>query len=232
MPLFQFRINGNPDETLTFAVKKIVNAGYTGRNQAEVQKHIDELKEKGIPGPDEIPMYFPKFKELLTQEEMVEALDFVGHTGEAEYVLLCTNGEVYVAAGSDHTDRVLEQVSIPKAKQMYPNFISRDVWRLSEVRGHFDQIILRSRVKHGGKELLFQEAPLAALLSPDELLERVEKIVNDTEGLVIYSGTVAARVDLDCTPVFVTELDDPVKSRKLTCSYRLEPVTGWFLGKL
>jgi hypothetical protein len=231
LPLLQFRVNGNPDDVVTFAVQKIVNAGYTGRNQAEVRKHIDELKQKGIPGPDEIPMYFPKFKERLTQAECVEALDFTGHTGEAEYVLLCAREEVYVAAGSDHTDRVLEQISIPKAKQFYPNFISREVWRLSEIRDHFDKIILRSRVEHDGRKVIFQEAPLAALISPDDLLERVKKITGDTEGLVIYSGTVAAKADLDCTPVFEAELDDPVTARKLTCGYRLEPVTAWFRGK-
>lgn len=231
MTLLQFRINGNSDDILTFNVKKLVNAGYTGRNQEEVQQHIDELKEKGIPGPDEIPTYFPKFKDRLTQAAVVETLDQVGHTGEAEYVLLCSGDEIYVAAGSDHTDRVLEQTSIPKAKQYFPNFISQDVWRLSEIRDCFDKIILRSHVEHEGKKILFQEAPLSALLAPAELLERVRKIVKDTEGLVIYSGTVAAKADLDCTPVFEAELDDPVNLRKLTCSYRLEPVTTWFQGK-
>jgi hypothetical protein len=231
LPLLKFRIDANPADILTFEVKKIINAGYTGRNQAEVQKHIDELKEKGIPGPDEIPTYFPKYKERITQEEDIEALDTAGHTGEAEYVLLCTDQEIYVTVGSDHTDRLLEQASIPKAKQHYPNFISRDVWKLSQIRAHFDQIILRSRIEHEGKKIIFQEAPLSAMLSPDDLLERVKKIVIDTDGLVIYSGTIAAKADLDCTPVFETELEDPVRNLKLSCSYRLRPVTTWFKGK-
>ncbi len=230
MPLLQFRINGDPNDILEFTVKKIVNAGYTGRDQKEVQKHIDELKEKGIPGPEEIPTYFPKFKDRITQTNKAETLDQAGHTGEAEYVLLCTREEVYVAAGSDHTDRVLEQTSIPRAKQLFPNFISEDVWRLSEIRNHFDSIILRSHTEHEGKKILFQEAPLAALLSPDELLERVKNIVSDTDGLVVYSGTVAAMADMDCTPVFEAELDDPISSRKLTCNYRLVPLTTWFHG--
>jgi len=231
LPVLKFRINGNPDDILTFEVKKLVNAGYTGRNQEEVQKHIDELKEKGIPGPDEIPTYFPKFRDRLTQEEVVEALDEVGHTGEAEYVLLCTGEEIYVAVGSDHTDRVLEQVSIPKAKQIYPNFISRNVWRLSEIRDHFDKIILRSRVEHKGKKILFQETLLSAILPPDDLVGRVKKIVSDTEGLVIYSGTVGAKEVIDCTTLFETELEDPIRNLKLTCKYRLEVVSTWFKGK-
>ncbi len=230
MATYKFTINGNPDDILSFEVKKIINAGYTGRNQEEVQKHIDELKEKGIPGPDEIPTYFPKFKDRITQEEKAETLDEIGHTGEAEYVLLCCKDEIYVAAGSDHTDRVIEQASIPKAKQIFPNFISGDVWKLSEIRDHFDKIILRAIVDQNGEKVTFQEAPLSAMLSPDELYERVKEIVKDTDGLVIYSGTVAALVDLDCTPNFVTELDDPVTGRKLSCKYKLEKVSSWFLG--
>lgn len=231
MATLNFKINGNPDDVLAFEVKKIVNAGYTGRNREEVQKHIDELKEKGIPGPDEIPTYYPKFRDRLTQDEEVEALDRKGHTGEAEYVLLCAGDEIYVAAGSDHTDRLIEQSSIPKAKQVYPNFISKDVWKLSEIRDHFDKIMLRGVIEQDGKERVFQEAPLSALLSPDELYALVQKIVSDTDGLVIYSGTVAALEDLDCTHVFKTELEDQVKGRKLCCSYRLKTMDSWFKGK-
>ena len=36
---------------LRFAYARMVNAGYTGRNQAEVRRHIEELSRKGIPGP-------------------------------------------------------------------------------------------------------------------------------------------------------------------------------------
>ncbi|MEJ2024831.1 MAG: DUF2848 family protein [Deltaproteobacteria bacterium] len=33
----------------------MVNAGYVGRNQDEVRRHINELAEKGIPGPKKVP---------------------------------------------------------------------------------------------------------------------------------------------------------------------------------
>jgi len=38
-------------EPLDFNYQRMVNAGYVGRNQAEVRRHIEELAEKGIPGP-------------------------------------------------------------------------------------------------------------------------------------------------------------------------------------
>ncbi len=230
MPVLEFRINGNPNEILKFEVKKMINAGYTGRNQEEVQKHIDELKEKGIPAPDETPTYFAKFNDRITQDETIEVLDETDHSGEAEYVLLCTGNEIYVAAGSDHTDRKLEEDDIPKAKQVYPNTISKDVWRLSDVKDYWDEIILRGWVELEGRKVVYQEAPLAALLSPWDLLERIKKIVDlpSLEGLVIYSGTVAGKVEVDYSPFFEAQLEDPKRKLVLSSGYRLVPVNKWF----
>lgn len=230
MPVFQFTINGDPGAVLNYEIKKIVNAGYTGRNQEEVQKHIQELKEKGIPAPEKTPTYFAKFNDRIIQDEIIEVLDETDHSGEAEYVLLCTDSEIYVAVGSDHTDRKLEEVDIPKAKQVYPNTISKAVWKLSEVEGHWDEIMLRSRVEHEGKIVVYQEAPLAALLAPRDLLERVKNLteLDSLDGLVIYSGTVAAKIDVDYSPSFESELEDPRRKLKLQNSYRLIPVTNWF----
>ena len=36
---------------LDFEVKKMLNAGYTARDQSQVQKHIDELRKEGIAAP-------------------------------------------------------------------------------------------------------------------------------------------------------------------------------------
>lgn len=157
-------------------------------------------------------------------------MDETDHSGEAEYVLLCTETEIYVASGSDHTDRKLEEEDIPKAKQVYPNTISKDVWRLSEVKDYWDQIILRSWVEHEGQKVVFQEAPLAALLDPEDLMARVKKIVDlpSLTGMIIYSGTVAAKVDVDYSPYFVAELEDPKRNVKLISSYSLEPISKWF----
>jgi len=233
MAVLEFNINGNPGEVLTFEVKKIINAGYTGRNQEEVQKHIDQLKEKGIPAPDKTPTYFAKFNDRITQDATIEVLDETDHFGEAEYVLLCAGDEIYVAAGSDHTDRKLEKDDIPKSKQLYPNTISKDVWRLSEIKNYWDEIILRGWVEIEGRKVVFQEEPLAALLGPYDLIERVKKIVElpSQEGLVIYSGTVAGKVEVKYSPFFEVELEDPKRKLILANSYRLEPVSKWFKNK-
>lgn len=224
--------DGN-EKNIDFIPVHIINAGYTGRDQAAVQAHIDELKEEGIPAPDKTPVYFTKFEERMTQENSFEVLDETDHSGEAEFALLFDNGEVYVGAGSDHTDRKLETVDIPKAKQVYPNTISRDLWKLSDVVDHWDDIVIRSWVKVDGVRTLFQEAALTAMLDANDIIDRVKELLvdpEDTQGLVVYSGTVASIIKSEYSPYFEVELEDPVLGRKLRNYYELKPKSSWYKG--
>lgn len=221
------------EKNIDFMPIHIINAGYTGRDQAAVQAHIDELKEEGIPAPEKTPVYFTKFEERITQENFFEVLDETDHSGEAEFVLLFDNGEIYVGAGSDHTDRKLETVDIPKAKQIYPNTISRDLWRLPDVSDHWDDLIIRSWIKVDETRVLFQEAPLTAMLSANDIIGRVKKLLVDpenTQGLVVYSGTVASIIKADYSPYFEVEIEDPVLGRKLRNYYEMKPRSMWYKG--
>ena len=101
---------------LSFIYDRMVNAGYTGKNQDEVRKHIEELAAKGIPGPASTPTLYPVICNTLTTEPAVEVYS-EKTSGEAEYALLVVNeNEVYVGIGSDHTDRHLEETDIPQSK--------------------------------------------------------------------------------------------------------------------
>ena len=232
MAVFTFHVNGDPENKLRFEPKMLINGGYTGRNQEEVQKHIDELKKIGVPAPEKTPVFFPKFPERLTRAEEIPCLDEKGHIGEAEYVLLVSGSDIYVSTGSDHTDRTLETVSIPKAKQMYPNTISTDAWRLEEVESYWDEISLRSWVELEGQKKLYQETTLGALLGPRDLLHYVQEIIEvaDLDGLVLYSGTVAGKLEIDYSPYFEVELADPRRGLAMKSVYRFRPVTEWFKG--
>ena len=231
----KFNLLSKSGETqrIDFLPVHIINAGYTGRDQKAVQAHIDELKEKGVPAPDKTPVYFVKFPDKLTQEEHFEVLDETDHSGEAEFALLFDGDEIYVGVGSDHTDRKLETVDIPKAKQIYFNTISRDLWKLSDVFDHWDKIVIRSWIEVDGKRTLFQEAPLTAMLDAKDIAERAKNLLCDpteTQGLVVYSGTVASLFQAEYSPSFETELDDPVLGRKLHNKYTMACVKSWYKG--
>ena len=222
----------NHEEILIYEVKKMLNGGFTGRNQEEVQKHVDELKAKGIGAPDETPCFFPVFRDLITQEDIIDCLSDSGHTPEAEFVMLCTQDDIYITVGSDHTDRDLEKDSIPKAKQIYPNIIGQKVWKYSEIKEHWDDIELKSWIKDpdSGEIILFQDTKLSAMLTPDDLLEEAKKTaeLDSLDGLVILSGTVAANKQINYTSYFKVQLVDKKSNREITCEYEMTPISSWF----
>ncbi len=142
---------------LLFPVRRVVNAGYVGRDQHAVRAHIEELAREGIPPPKQVPMLFPFLSAQLTTGDRIEVIG--GDTsGEVEYVLLLHQGEVYVGVGSDHTDRALERDNLVKSKQVCANVLSREVWRYQDVQAHWDDLELRSwiRATAGNPEVLFK----------------------------------------------------------------------------
>lgn len=208
---------------ISYTVRQIINAGYTGRDQASVQAHIDELKLVGVPAPDKIPTYYPKDPRLLYISEGFEAID-TENTGEAEYVLLIAEDAIYVGVGSDHTDRGLEKTDIPKAKQICPNFVSRKVWKFDDVKDNWDSLQMRSWID-GGRETLFQECDLTAFMTPDELMRRVRELLGGElkPGTVIFSGTVSAKIDgYPFSNHFECELLNPQNNDTLVCKYSIQ----------
>ena len=142
----------------------------TPAGPAEVRKHIEELAQKGIPGPPATPTLYPVIRRALVKDPVIEV--YSRETcGEAEYVLLIENDDrVYVGVGSDHTDRRLEEWDIPRAKQICPNIIGPKVWALEDVAGHWDELTLRCRQVVDSAEILYQEGKLSRLMAPKELM--------------------------------------------------------------
>lgn len=208
---------------LEFTVRRMVNAGYVGRNRNAVLAHIEELSREGVPAPPSVPMVFPVLTHNITTADRVEVLG-ARTSGEAEYVLLVHDGRVLVGVGSDHTDRELEAYSIVQSKQVCPNVLSREVWEHEEVKDVWDGLQLESWVREGGSgaETLYQKASLASILSAENILDLMRSRLTEgvTDGLVIYSGTLP----IVCAQMifgdhFRCELRDPASGRSLRCEY-------------
>jgi len=117
------------------AIERIANCGYTGRNEEEVRKHVEELAEEGVPAPETVPAVYPKPDHLITTADGIDVVS--GKTsGEAEFVLFPQGSEVYVGVGSEHTDRELEGDDVLLSKTVCPNVVGDTVWRLSDVADH------------------------------------------------------------------------------------------------
>jgi hypothetical protein len=211
---------------LAFRYNRMVNAGYVGKNQEEVRRHIEELAAKGIPGPKSIPVLYPVVCSVLSLDPTIEV--YGNETsGEVEYVLcIVTEDEVYVGLGSDHTDRHLEETDIPRAKQICPNLMGRTVWPLAEVESHWDDLLMNANVVKDGKNTLYQEGRLGLLLNPAELMSFVKsKIPGPLENLIIYSGTMGMLTgEFVFGEKFSAGLIDEKLNRRIEISYDVRPL--------
>ncbi len=212
--------------SLNFTFTKMANAGYVGRDQDELRRHIDELSKKGIPGPKTTPTLYPVIpRALVTDSE----IDVYGDEtcGEVEYVLLIENtNTIYVGLGSDHTDRHLEETDIPRAKQICPNVMCKTVWPLSEVKGHWDSLILESWMVKDGEKVLYQQGALELILDPKTLIEFVsEKVKGPLQEFVVFSGTLGTvGGGFVFGNQFIASLKDPVLGRTLDMRYDILPL--------
>lgn len=213
-------------EPVHYEVRRLINAGFTGRDRAAVDRHIEELRSHGVPCPDRTPVLYPKMAHLITTADEVEVIG-PDTSGEAEFVLLLEPARVLVAVGSDHTDRELEKRTIEKAKVVCPNVLSSEVWNLADVRAEWDELVLRSWVTSGGTRALYQEGRLSQMMTPEDLVALVRERAGGGAGTVIYSGTLAlVGGTFIAGERFEVELADERRGRALRCDYRVRPLAG------
>ena len=185
---------------------RLVIAGYTGRDEAMVRRHIRELAEVGVPPPESIPAFYPVPTTLLTPAGAIE----VAHTstsGEVEPVLFCVGDEWFIGLGSDHTDRDVERESIARSKAACPKPIAEGVLPYTRIATCWDRLRLRSWV---GRAAPYQDAPISSLRTPAELVDAYRAGPDaELDGLVMFLGTVPV-VDgaLQSGPTFRAELLD------------------------
>lgn len=220
----KFTLEGS-GRAIDFSPARVIIAGYTGRNQEETRAHIGELERQGIPTPAEIPAIFRTTLDRLTTDGEIEV---VGDrtAGEAEAVLLVKGGDLWIAVGSDHTDRKLETFDIPASKQVCPKPISAQVWRYADVRERWDKLVLRSWVGDSGREAPYQQGRMSALLRPEDLLEVLKRRLGDAiDNAAIYTGTIPLiGGKFAHKPFFTAELYDEETGRSLVCAYRVRAV--------
>jgi len=209
---------------LRFVAQRVVLGGYTARDEEAVRRYIAGLAAKGIPPPEHVPALFHVGRELVTTAPVIDVAG-ARTCGEVEFALLVDEDEIWVAAASDHTDRELEERSIPAAKQACPKPISPSVWRLSELRDHWDALVLRSFTPHDAGAP-YQEAGVATLLHPDDLLALVrDRLGDDLTGTVVFGGSFASLGGgFAFHDSFRAELHDPTTGRTLSTTYRIHDV--------
>ncbi len=205
----------------TADIEDLVIAGWTGRDVAALNHHIEELKAVGVQPPSSVPLYYRVAAALLTQADTIQVLG-EDSSGEAEPVLVGTPDRLWVTLGADHTDRKVEGYGVAVSKQMCPKPVGRTAWRFEEVEPHWDRLILRSFVTEAGRKVLYQEGPLASIRPPRELVagwRNGDKRL--PPGVAMFCGTLGAIGGIRPSPRFDMEIEDPVLGRKIAHGYQI-----------
>lgn len=221
MPCLHLTIDSSPGGRLLLEDPQVVVAGFTGRDAAAIEAHIEELRAVGVPAPPEVPTFWSLPSTALMLTPGVACVHGATTSGEAEPVLIRTaSGETYVGAGSDHTDRERERESLDAAKAACPKMLCESVWPFGDVADHWDELEL---VGHSGPERTpYQRATLAALREPEDVLARARAFgVDDDRPLVLYLGTVELLDGFRFDTRFEATLHDPRSGRELVCAYEV-----------
>ena len=205
-------------------IDQLVIAGWTGRDVAALDHHIEELKAIGVQPPSKVPLYYRVAASLLTQAVSIQVLGD-DTSGEVEPVLMGASDRLWVTVGSNHTDRRIESYGIAISKQVCPKIIARSAWRFEDVEPHWDRLVLRSFVEEAGKKVLYQEGTLGRLRPPRELIAGWRN--GDSKlppHIAMFCGTMPAIGAIRPSPRFAMEIEDPVLARTLSHTYQVQPL--------
>lgn len=211
---------------------QLVIAGWTGRNEAAIRHHIEELEAVGVPAPSSVPLYYRGSASLLTQDDTIEVIGD-DSSGEAEPVLFRAGGDWWLTVGSDHTDRKVETYSVAVSKQMCPKPVARNAWRWADVAEYQDEIELRSRIFEGGSWVDYQLGTLAAIRPLASLLAGGPLGGATADGVFQFCGTLGAipnaqGLGIRPSSQMEIELHDPRRNLSIVHRYqaRILPVVS------
>jgi hypothetical protein len=166
-----------------------------------------------------VPAYYRATPSLVLAADRIDVLGS-GSSGEVEFILLRSGGELWVGLGSDHTDRELERHSVTYAKQLCPKVVCPELWRFSDVRPHWDQLTLRAFA--GDERVLYQEGPVTDMLDPEDILARVEQRTGrGLDDVLVFSGTLPLVSELRLSARFAAELADAATGDSLHLDYQV-----------
>ncbi|MBT8153417.1 DUF2848 domain-containing protein [Epibacterium ulvae] len=202
------------NKPLNANIQHLYVAGWTGRDAAAVQHHIDELAELGVAPPSQVPLYYRVSENLLIQAEEVAV---VGETtsGEVEPMLVRLDGQLWLGLASDHTDRELEAYSVAASKQACVKPAAQGLWKFDEVKDHLDQLVLSCEVYEACEWVSYQEGPLAAIRPLVDLLDGADM----PDQSAMLCGTLGAKGGVRPAEHYRMRLTDPVLHRGIELSY-------------
>ena len=203
-------------DQVTVRPDMLIVAGWTGRDEAALRHHIEELAAIGVPRPSSVPVFYRNAFNNVMQTSRLEVLG-PDTSGEVEPVVIALDDGLWIGLGSDHTDRKAETMGIALSKQLCGKVMGPALWRLEDITGHWDQIVIRAFATIGGERVVYQEGALAAMRHPDDLIARWGKPL--AANTIMFCGTLGAKGGIRPASRFEMELEDPVLRRHMAHGY-------------
>ncbi len=210
-------------DLITVEPETLIVAGWTGRDEAALRHHIEELAAIGVPRPSSVPVFYRNAVSNIVQVSRLEVLG-PDTSGEVEPVVVALSDGLWIGLGSDHTDRKAETMGIALSKQLCAKPVGTALWRLDDVAGHWEKLMIRAFATIGGERVKYQEGSLANMRTPADLLSLYDKSTALKPGTAMFCGTVGAIGGIRPASRFEIELEDPVRGRKLTHAYDVVPL--------
>ena len=205
-------------DRVKFEPEALIVAGWTGRDEAALRHHIEELAAIGVPRPSSVPVFYRISTANLTQATRVEVLG--PHTsGEVEPVIVALDDGLWIGLGSDHTDRKAETSGIARSKQLCAKPLAGLLWSFDDVADYWDELVLRSFATIDGQRTIYQEGRLSAIRHPDELISQIGNKAALPPGTVMFCGTLGTIGGIRSATTFEMVLEDPVLGRGMTYAY-------------
>src|SRR3954466_2476535 len=121
----------------------LIVAGWTGRDEAALNHHIEELAAIGVPRPSSVPVFYRNAVSNVVQTDRLEVLG-PDTSGEVEPVIVALSDGLWVGLGSDHTDRKAEAMGIALSKQLCGKVLGWQLWRFDEIASPAHPVVIRS----------------------------------------------------------------------------------------
>lgn len=225
-PILHFEVLplDRPGQSLVFTPRRVFNAAYAGRSAEDVARHIADVT--GGAGMPTVPI--PSLCSVTTHN-LVSAGEIQEYNasmiGEVEYVLVSSQEGILLGVGSDHCDFALEAHDFTHSKNVAPNLISSQLWRLDDVMDYFDELVLECKVRVDGDWKVTQRASCATLRHPDFWTGHPAFGGRFAEGCVLFSGTINHLQGMVQGDAYEVSMSDPRTGRRLSHRYRCDFVS-------
>ncbi|MDB6177177.1 DUF2848 domain-containing protein [Paracoccus sp. Z330] len=207
------------DTALDIEPAHLIIAGWTGRDAAAIQHHIDELAALGVKPPSATPLFYRVAAGLLTTDSAIQVVG-PASSGEVEPMIVQAGGRRWLGMGSDHTDRALEAHSVAMSKQVCAKPCANQLWDWDEIADRLEDITMESRIEQDGEWVLYQQGTLASIRPLAELIDGGDLDALSTHGPVaMMCGTFGAIGGVRPATRFSMSMTDPATGRRIEHQY-------------